>query len=346
MPRDIDQTIGTLSGEAAGQRSEPRIALHSQAFPYVPSQQPAHDPSYYDRPMLKEPTWIWSIPMYFYVGGAAGVSTALGAAAQIFAPHSMRSLVTRSRWIGAVGGAISAALLIHDLGRPKRFLYMLRVFRLSSPMSIGSWILSAFSLCIGGAAVLPLGPRFLAPLITPLGFFGGVLGLGLSGYTGVLLSQTAVPVWQASYRITPVLFLASGTASASAFFELFNLNRHEAATVERFGMMGKITELLAAIALERNAAGVERVVRPLKTGFSGLLWQAAKVLTVAGIILSVIPGKSRKRRISSGLIGTAASLCFRFGIFYAGKISARDPRASFDQQRAGSDQGLSSHHLA
>src|SRR5690242_11677407 len=262
--------------------------------------------------MLKAATWIWSIPTYFYVGGVAGVGTALGTAAQIFAPDSMGSLVARSRWVGIIGGAVSAILLIHDLGRPKRFLYMLRVFRLSSPMSIGSWILSVFSICVGGAATLSLGPRFLAPLAKPLGFVAGLLGLGLSGYTGVLISQTAVPVWRASYRITPVLFLASGAASTAALFEFFNLNHREAAAVERFGTMGKVTELLAAIALERNASRVSRVAHPLKTGFSGVLWQAAKVLTVAGIVLSMIPGKGRKRRISSGVIGTAASLCLRF----------------------------------
>ncbi len=334
MARDIDQTIGTLSGEAAGQRSGREVALRAQAFPYVPSRQPANGPSYYDRPMLKDPTWIWSIPTYFYVGGVAGVGAALGAAAQLCAPDSMRSLVTRSRWVGAVGGAVSAALLIHDLGRPERFLYMLRVFRVSSPMSMGSWILSAFSTCVGGAAVLPIGPRFFRPLAAPLGFLSGLLGLGLSGYTGVLISQTAVPVWQVSYRIMPVLFLASGTAAAAAFFDFFHLNPQETAAIERFGTMGKITELLAAVALEHNASRVERVARPLKTGFSGFLWQTAKVLTAAGIIISILPGKSRGKRISSGLIGTAASLCLRFGIFYAGKASVRDPRASFEQQRA------------
>jgi formate-dependent nitrite reductase membrane component NrfD len=201
-------------------------------------------------------------------------------------------------------------------------------------MSMGSWILSAFSTCVAGAAVLPLGPELFAPLAKPLGFLAGVLGLGLSGYTGVLISQTAVPVWQASYRITPVLFLASGTASAAALFEFFNLNRYEAAAVERFGTIGKVAELLAALALEHNVARVERVARPLKTGFSGLLWQTAKVLTLAGIVISIIPGKSRKKRILSGAIGTAASLCLRFGVFYAGRVSARDPRASFEQQRA------------
>ncbi|HEX4166054.1 MAG TPA: NrfD/PsrC family molybdoenzyme membrane anchor subunit [Bryobacteraceae bacterium] len=334
--RNIDQTLGTLSGEAAAQTplaSKHDVALHSQAYPYIPSHQSTTSPTYYDHPMLKQPVWIWSIPAYFYVGGVAGLSAALGAAAQLFAPVAMRSLILRARWVATVGGAGSAALLIHDLGRPERFLNMLRVFRVSSPMSMGSWILSGFSTCVGGAAVLPLGPRLFRPLAYPLGLLGGVLGLGLSGYTGVLLSQTAVPVWHQSYRTMPVMFLASGTAAAAAFFDFFRLNNAETKAVEIFGLMGKIIELLAAQSLETEASRVSRVGRPLKSGFSGFLWQTAKLLTVAGIILAVTPGKRHGKRIASGLIGSAASLCLRFGIFHAGKASARDPRSSFESQR-------------
>lgn len=327
MARDIDQSIGSLTGEAAGQKPERQVELRSQAFPYVPSRQPQDSPSYYDRPMLKEPVWIWSVPTYFYVGGVVGVATALGAAAQLFAPRSMRSLVVRSRWVGTLGGGLSGALLIHDLGRPERFLNMLRVFRITSPMSVGSWILSVFSVCNGGAAVLP------ELLAAPLGVLGGVLGLGLAGYTGVLISQTAVPVWRAAYRTTPVLFLASGTASAAGFFEFFSWNHQERAALERFGLMGKILELLAAATLEKEVSQIDRVAQPLKTGFSGFLWQSAKVLTGVGIVLAITPGGGRKKRVTGGILATAASLCFRFGVFYAGKASARDPRASFEQQR-------------
>ncbi len=99
-------------------------------------------------------------------------------------------------------------------------------------------------------------------------------------------------------------------------------------------MMGKILEVLAAQVLEIEASRIARVGRPLKTGFSGFLWQSAKVLTVAGIVLSLTPGKSRGKQIASALLGTAASLLLRFGIFHAGKASARDPRASFESQRA------------
>lgn len=334
--RNIDPSLGTLSGEAASQATlatKHDVVLHSQAFPYMPSQQSRSSPSYYDHPMLKQPVWIWSIPAYFYVAGVAGISATLGAAAQLIAPRSMHSLIVRSRWIATGGGAVSAALLVHDLGRPARFLNMLRVFRVRSPMSMGSWILTFFSSAAGAAATLPFGPRFLRPLADAFGALAGLLGLGLAGYTGVLISQTAVPVWRESYRTSPILFLASGTAAAASFFELFPMNAREANTVERFGTMGKITELAAAFALETEARKIERVGRPLREGFSGFLWQSAKVLTVTSAILSMMPRNSRPKRIAAGVLGSAASICLRFGIFYAGKASARDPRASFEQQR-------------
>jgi len=334
--RNIDKDMGTLSGEAARQatlETKYDTALHSQAFPYVPTHQSSANPTYYEMPMLKQPVWEWDIAAYFYVGGAAGASAALGAAAQLCAPRSMRSLITRANWIGTVGGAISACFLIYDLGRPSRFLNMLRVFRVSSPMNMGSWILSVFSTCAGGAAVLPLGPGLFRPLASPLGLVAGLFGLGLSSYTGVLLAQTAVPVWQQSYRVLPILFAASGTAASAAIFEFFSWNDQELRTIERFGLVGKIGELVAAIALEREASRVERVGRPLKRGFGGFLWQSAKILTVAGIVVALLPGKGRGKRTVSGILGTAGSLCTRFGIFYAGKSSSRDPRATFEQQR-------------
>ncbi len=334
--RNISAELGTLTGEASGQKTQSanyNVALQSKSYPYIPSKQDQSAPSYYDTPLLKQPVWIWSIATYFYVGGVTGVSSALGAVVQLTAPKTMGGLVTKARWIGTLGGAVSAALLIHDLGRPERFLNMLRVFRPSSPMSMGSWILTVFSTAAGAAAVLPYGPKIFRPLASVFGLISGVFGLGLSGYTGVLISQTAVPLWQHSYRTMPVLFLASGTAAAASFLELFDLNEQETVTVERFGLMGKVLELGVSMALEADAKRIERVGRPLQGGLSGTLWQTAKVLTIAATLVSLMPGKSRAKRITSGILGSLASLSLRFGIYYGGKASARDPRATFDAQR-------------
>lgn len=334
--RNINTETGTLSGEAAQQvtlETKYDVALHSKAFPYVPSQQPAATPSYYDQPMLKEPVWGLVIPAYFYVGGLSGATAALAGASQLISPETMRSLIKRGHWIGTIGATISAGLLIYDLGRPMLFINMLRVVRVTSPMSVGSWILVFFSSSVGAAAILPYGPPILRPLAPPLGIAAGVFGLGLAGYTGVLIAQTAVPVWQQSYRTLPILFIASGAAASAAFLDFFSWNERERKTIQHFGMMGKIAELVTTVLLEHNASRVERVGRPLKQGVGGTLWKAGKIFTTAGIVLSLLPGKSRGKHIASGILGTAASLCTRFGIFYAGKASARDPRASFELQR-------------
>ena len=347
--RNIDLEIATLTGEASEQKpleSNYDSALHSQSYPYIPSHQDTSSPSYYDGPMLKQPVWIWSIPAYFYVGGVAGVGATLGAAAQLIAPQAMGSLVTKARWTATLGGALSAALLIHDLGRPERFLNMLRVFRVSSPMSMGSWILTAFSTAAGAAAVLPYGSKLFRPLAGVFGVIAGVFGLGLSGYTGVLISQTAVPIWQQAYRTTPILFLASGTAAAASFLELFDLNHKEVETVEHFALMGKVVELCAAVVLETDAKRVERVGRPLNEGISGILWQGAKILTIASALVSLTRGKSKSKRVVAGILGSLASMSLRFGIYYAGKASTRDPRASFEQQRQLTPPRVSTSNLS
>jgi formate-dependent nitrite reductase membrane component NrfD len=164
------------------------------------------------------------------------------------------------------------------------------------------------------------------------GVVAGLMGLPLAAYTGVLLVQTAVPVWRSP--LWSVFALCSGTAAASSFLELLPLNAKEARAVEMFGIFGKMGELLLAQRLEVEAAKVERVARPLNDGFTGMLWQTSKVLVIASAIISLAPGHSRKKRILAGVLGTAAGVCVRFAYFYAGKRSARDPRATFEQQRS------------
>lgn len=333
--RNVDPNTGLLLGEGSGQKplsSREDIALQSEIFPYVPSRQPGETPSYYGTPMLKQPVWVWTIALYFYAGGLAGMSATLGSAAQLVGGRDMRHVVMKTRWIATGGAAISTVLLIQDLGRPERFLHMLRVFKLTSPMSMGSWILSAFSAAAGGAAVLPYGPRLFRPLANVCGIFAGLLGLPLAAYTGVLIAQTAVPLWK--NPLWSVLALCSGTAAASSFLEMLPLNAKEARAVEVFGIIGKVGEILMANQIEKEAARVERVARPLHEGLTGLLWQGAKVLTVGSAIVSLAPGHSRKKRVIAGVLGTAAGVCVRFAYFFAGKRSARDPRATFEQQRA------------
>ena len=111
---------------------------------------------YYGRPLLKEPTWTWEVPLYFFVGGAAGAAAVVGAAARALGDGDDADLVRDARWVAALGGALSAPLLISDLGRPERFLNMLRVWKPQSPMSVGAWTLTAFGSSAGAAAFAEL----------------------------------------------------------------------------------------------------------------------------------------------------------------------------------------------
>src|ERR1700722_11861437 len=105
---------------------------------------------YYGIPLLKEPAWTWQIPPYFFAGGAAGSAAVLGMVSRWIGGDRER---TRDcRYIAAVGTAVSSLLLISDLGRPARFLGMMRVFKPQSPMSMGAWTLAVFGTFSAGAA--------------------------------------------------------------------------------------------------------------------------------------------------------------------------------------------------
>jgi formate-dependent nitrite reductase membrane component NrfD len=341
--RFVDPDVGLLEGEAAEQAVPPDrekaegSAAHDvwKGIPSSDGGRAREDPTYYERPVLKEPTWIWAVPAYFYAGGTAGAAAVLGAIAQIADREGLHDLVKRCRWIAAAGTATGTALLIKDLGRPERFLNMLRVFRPSSPMNMGSWVLSVAAPSAAGSALLADADGFFGRFGDTAGLAAGAAGLPLSGYTAVLLSNTAVPLWQAVRRSLPLLFISSAVSSAASLLQLLDLSELEHRIVRRYGIAGQLAELGAAELVNRDAKAVEQVGKPLEEGPSGQLWKASKALTAASLALSLLPGKSKVRRKVAALLGTAGGLAVRFAIHQAGKRSAADPRATFHQQRAG-----------
>ncbi|MFP5285886.1 MAG: NrfD/PsrC family molybdoenzyme membrane anchor subunit [Thermoanaerobaculia bacterium] len=342
--RYVDPSLGLLAGEGSRQLVE----TTGEAWPArtwiwrdLPSESyRAEDPTYYDRPVLKEPVWIWAVPAYFSVGGTAGAAAVLAATAQALGGEELRGLVRRCRWVAALGGAAGTVLLIADLGRPERFLHMMRVFRPTSAMSVGSWILAAAASTTLGSALLADRNGALGRLGEAAGYAAGVLGMPLSGYTAVLLGTTVVPLWTATRRSLPHLFIGTSVSGLASLFGLLPpQSPREEAIVSRFGIAGKVVDLAAMAVVEREASRVEPVGRPLREGLSGALWQAAKVLTAASLALSVIPGKARAKRLAGGLLGTAGALALRFAVFHAGRASSRDPRATFRKQRSGRASG-------
>lgn len=339
-PRHVDPELGSLDGIGARQAvdgRDPEYPTTTGAERRRPEHAvDAHSPTYYDQPAIKAPVWIWSVPAYLFVGGAAGGAAVLGAVAQLADRPGLDGLVRRSRDLTLAATALSTGFLIHDLGRPARFLNMLRVFRPSSAMSMGSWTLAATGVAAGGAAVLPrLGLRRLGDLA---GLGAGLLGPPLATYTSVLLSDTAVPVWQATRTRTPALFAASGLVSATAALDLLGLDERERTITRRLGIAAKVAELVAEEATEHAADEVERVGRPLHQGASGAMWRLAKGATAASLATSVVPVPPRwrgvRRRVAA-VLGLTGAASLRFALFHAGVGSARDPRATFEQQRSG-----------
>lgn len=339
--RNVDPELGLLQGEGSRQR----VKHLDEAFPAIPAPTVAEErpsqavrepePTYYGQPVVKQPVWIWSIPLYFYVGGLAGAASLLGVTADFAGRGRLKGLVRRCHWVGAAGDAVSTGLLIHDLGRPERFLNMLRVFRPRSPMSLGSWILALSGAGNGAAVVLGKLPGLLGRVGRAASVVGGVLGVPLAGYTAVLITNTSVPLWQQSYRTLPLLFMSSGAASCGALLDFLPLNRAERRVVRSFRIGGTVAQLAAAYAVEREVSRSETVVRPLKTGLPGALWRTFQACGVAGLALSLWPGRERWKSVAASALTTVSALALRFSFFYAGKVSARDPRATFRSQREG-----------
>ncbi|HEV7862178.1 MAG TPA: NrfD/PsrC family molybdoenzyme membrane anchor subunit, partial [Acidimicrobiia bacterium] len=166
--------------------------------------------SYYGQPVLHTPVWKAEVPWYLFTGGLAGAASVLAVTAEL----TGRSNLARTARGVALGGALaSPAFLVSDLGQPARFLNMLRVFRPTSPMSMGAWLLSAYVPAAGAAAVLDLA-GVLPRAGRVAGTAAALTGSMLTTYTGVLLADTAVPVWHEAHRELPFLFAASAATAA------------------------------------------------------------------------------------------------------------------------------------
>ncbi len=338
--RNIDPAVGRLTGEASQQvvRREAApaegLAFHVYGSPALETRAQA-EPTYYDLPVIKRSVWSADIPTYFYTGGVAGAAMVLGTAGMLTNREELKRLTGYTRWIATAGSLASAVLLTHDLGRPDRFLFMLRVFRPTSPMNLGTWILTGFGGLSGFASVTRYMPKLIRYLGDTAAVGAALLGLPLSGYTGVLLSNTVVPLWQAARRTLPVMFIGSAASSAAALLELLPLQEPEHDVVCRFAAIGKAAELAGMLAVENSTGRVPRAAWPLRSGFSGLLWNGAKVLGAVSLALTISSRGFKGRRLAAGVLGTMAALGLRFALHYGGKVSALDPRATFRQQRQG-----------
>ena len=282
--------------------------------------------SYYDRPIVKEPVWQPEIPFYFFTGGVAGGCSVLHGIARV---TGQERLAKTALYVGAVFDAVSPALLISDLGRPERFLNMLRVFKVTSPMSVGSWVLLLSSGASNTAAALELLGR-LRPVKWAAEAVSFLTGPPLATYTGTLLANTAIPVWHEARHELPWLFGASGSASAGAATTLF-MPPDEAGPARRLAIAGVLGELAWMELMERRLGFVGEVY---KQGQAGKFGRLSKALTSAGATLLAWKGRrSRAACVTGSALVLGGELALRWSVFKAGFQSARDPRYTVIPQR-------------
>ncbi|GAA3588399.1 NrfD/PsrC family molybdoenzyme membrane anchor subunit [Streptomyces osmaniensis] len=285
--------------------------------------------SYYGRPVIKAPSWsARDIAGYFFLGGLAGAGSVLAAGAHL---TGRRRTATALKLSSLTAVSLSAAALVHDLGRPARFSHMLRVIKPTSPMSVGSWLLAGYGPAAGAAALSAVTGRAPRTGAAATGV-AAALGPALAAYTAVLAADTAVPAWHGAHRELPYLFAASATAAASGM-ALVAAPRAENAPARWAAGIAAAGDVLAATAAERELGPL--VAETWRQGHGGRLLRAARVLTLAGGAgAALLAGRGRSAAVASGLALLAGSACTRFGVFAAGIASAQDPKYVVVPQRA------------
>ena len=269
---------------------------------------------YPGRPILKPPVWTWEVPAYLFVGGLAGASALLGLAAEL---GGQRTLARNARLAAAGGAAVAPALLVSDLGRPERFVNMLRVVRPTSPMSVGSWVLAAFGGAAGLAALSDVTRRG-RPLGQAAAAAAGLLGPVLATYTAVLVGQTSIPAWERARNRLPAMFASSAAASAGGLACVLTPPR-QARAARMLAVAGAICEIASARAMRRSLGDHEAVYR---VGPAARYARAAEGGMLIGAGLLGLLGRRHATAAAGGIALLAGSLCQRLAIWKAGSQSA------------------------
>lgn len=282
--------------------------------------------SYYGRPILKEPAWKTpDVPLYLFLGGLAGASSLLAAASDLTGRSRLARTGRVTSGLSVLG---SLAALIHDLGRPERFLNMLRVFKPTSPLSMGSWTIAAFGSLAGAAATSEV-TGALRGAGRAAGIAAAGLGPAMATYTSVLLADTAIPAWHDAHPELPFVFGGSAM-TAAAGVGLAAAPLQETGPAARMALAGAAMEIAGVEVMARRLG---LVAEPYSRGRAGKLMLAAKMLTAAGAAGAIAGRRSRAISALAGTCLVAGSLALRFGVFDAGIQSARDPKYTVIPQR-------------
>ncbi|WP_106850058.1 NrfD/PsrC family molybdoenzyme membrane anchor subunit [Blastococcus sp. Marseille-P5729] len=342
-PFDADRGPDVVRRRRGGGSRKPDGALRKRrSDPNAVVPDPEFS-SYYGRQIVKPAPWKHEVPAYLFLGGVTAGSGLIGAFAHA---RGLDTLRRNSRYSAVVGVGLSSGALIADLGRPERFLNMLRTVKLTSPMSVGTWILAAFGASAGVAVASEIAGQLgigqgdsklqrtlgmALDVADPLSSLGSAaFAAPLAAYTAVLLSDTATPMWHEAYRELPYVFTGSALAASSGL-ALLTSPTSQTAEVRRLAAFGALVELTAHKLMTRRLG---ELAEPLEQGRAGRLSKAATALTIAGGLGAAVLGRNRVGAAVSGLALLAGSAATRFSIVEAGIESAKDPKYTVRSQKA------------
>jgi Polysulfide reductase len=282
--------------------------------------------SYHGQPVIKEPTWTWEIPTYFFTGGLGGASAGLACLSELRG----NDVLARRAWAASLAGiGVSPLFLISDLGVPMRFINMLRMFKITSPMSVGSWILSVSGASTTVAATnawtgwFPRAARIAKPT-------AALFGLPLSTYTAALIANTAVPVWHESRRLLPFVYGSGAALSAGAAAAAITPRGH-AAPARRLSIVSALIEVGVKEVMHRQLG---EHGEPYKQGASAKFGHVSRVCNLAGAALMYRRGaQSRAAAVAAGALMGAGAFSARWSTYKAGFQSAADPKYVIGPQR-------------
>ncbi len=326
-------------------RSEwlPKLAENSPVFKSANPSGVTKD-GYYGLPMLKRPLWKWEIALYFFFEGISGGAYLLGNLAELGGQKKYDNLIRAARYLSLATLIPCPPLLIADLGKPQKFHHMLRVWKPKSPMNLGAWALTAFSLPVGLLAVkqlandapLPKNIEKLTALLPSrvIGAAGIPLALVMTSYPGVLLSTTSTPVWSRT-RLLGALFAAASLHNAASALALTTaLSGDNSRVSNKLGKIETLTGIAEAAALTGYIVTSKDAAAPLTKGrYAKLFWLGA---VGAGLIAPVViraaasknKKKSRVKSILSSAVSLAGGLALKWAVTHAGRASAENPEAA------------------
>lgn len=325
------------------------------------------EPSYYDISMLKPPVWKWEIASYFFLGGVVGGSYVIARLADRFGGKEFKEITRIGTYTACAALIPCPLLLIHDLGDPARFHHMLRVWKPTSAMNLGTWVLTSFSgvaFATGAREMLRarddqrlfpvtatalrhrVGKGNLHVIAGSIGVLSDAVGLplaiALAAYTGVLVSNTAAPVWARNKWLSPLFVVGAMSTGASAIGLVMQAKKE---TGERETDAEHALKTFSSIAHAAEAATFtgylgslsKDVRKPYITG--GMKHHTAMTylgLAAAELLKHApVPRRWEKAmRIAGDLVSLASAFSMRWAVVHAAHESAGDPRAARATSRA------------